>query len=599
MHLEDYAIVGDTQTIGVIGIDGSVDWLCFPRFDSAACFAALLGTPEHGQWRIAPEGQIRGVRRRYRGPTLILETEMATDEGVVRLIDFMPIRGQAPDLVRIVEGVRGHVQMRCDIIVRFDYGSVLPWVRREHGRWHLVAGPDALELATPAHMVRDDGTLGASFAVSPGDRIPFTLTWHRSYQKPPKSPDPEASLRDTEHYWIEWVRRCRDRGPYRDAILRSLVTLKALTYAPSGGIVAAGTTSLPEDLGGVRNWDYRYCWVRDATFTLQALLHAGYREEARAWREWLVRAVAGAPTQLQIMYGVSGERRLDEREIEWLPGYADSRPVRIGNAAVGQRQLDVFGELMDCLYVARTSGIEADDDAWNVQCAMLDWLEGSWQEPDEGIWEVRGPRQQFTFSKVMVWTAFDRAVRSIEQLHLDGPLDRWRVLRDHIHADTCEYGFDRDRGAFTQAFGSPRLDASLLLIPIVGFLPARDVRVMGTIDAIQRELMHSGFVRRYATREDVHNIDGLPGTEGAFLACSFWLVDALVLAGRIDEAQNLFERLLALRNDVGLLSEEYDPRARRLVGNFPQAFSHVALINSAHNLSAVHGPALERATRSE
>ncbi len=598
MRIEDYAIIGDTHTIAVVGLNGSIDWLCFPRFDSAACFAALLGSPEHGRWRIAPEATIRAARRRYRDATMILETELACEDGVIRLIDFMPLRGKAPDLVRIVEGVEGRVPVVSELDARFDYGAFRPWIREAKTRWHMVAGPDALELATPVTLDEADGCLRARFCVEPGDRVPFTLTWYRSYERPPASPDPERSLEHTEQYWRRWAQQCVDTGPYRDAVVRSLLTLKALTYAPSGGIVAAGTTSLPEALGGERNWDYRYCWVRDATFTLQALLHAGYREEAHAWREWLVRAVAGEPAKLQIMYGVTGERRIDERVIEWLPGYEQSRPVRVGNAAVHQRQLDVYGELMDLLYLARSSGLEAHDDAWAIQRATLDWLESHWDEPDEGIWEVRGPRQHFTFSKVMVWTAFDRAVRSVERMRLSGPVERWRALRDRVHADTCEYGFDRSRGTFTQAFGSPLLDASLLLMPLVGFLPPRDPRMLGTIDAIRRELVVDGLVMRYPVHSDARNLDGLIGGEGAFLACSFWLVDALVLAGQRHEARALFESLLDLRNDVGLLSEEYDTRSQRLVGNFPQAFSHVALVNSANNLSEAHPPAEERAARS-
>ena len=597
MRIEDYAVLGDTETIALVGVDGSIDWLCFPRFDSAACFAALLGTPDEGRWRIAPAGQVQRVRRRYRENTLILETELETADGAVRLIDFMPIRSRAADLVRIVEGVRGCVPMSCELAARFDYGAITPWIRPERDRWHLVAGPDALEVQTPVALEHVDGRLVARFDVHAGQRVPFTITWHRSFDPAPAHRDPEQMLQHTEHYWHEWMSGCRDRGPYADAVRRSLLTLKALTYAPSGGIVAAGTTSLPEDLGGVRNWDYRYCWLRDATFTLQALLDSGYREEAHAWREWLVRAVAGEPAKLRIMYGVAGERRLEEHTLDWLAGYEGSRPVRIGNAAAAQRQLDVYGELMDLLFQARTAGIEADDDAWAIQRATLDWLESHWDEPDEGIWEVRGPRQHFTFSKVMVWTAFDRAVRTVEKLALDGPVDRWRALRAQIHDETCRRGFDAQRGAFTQAFGSSSLDASLLLIPIVGFLPPTDDRVLGTIAAIERDLVHDGFVHRYATHHDGENLDGLPGSEGAFLACSFWLVDALVLVGRVDDARAIFERVLAVRNDVGLLSEEYDTRYKRLVGNFPQAFSHVGLINSAHNLTVGPSPAEERARR--
>jgi GH15 family glucan-1,4-alpha-glucosidase len=539
---------------------------------------------------------VKRVTRRYRDATLILETELETEDGVVRLVDFMPIRGHAPDLIRIVEGVRGRVPIEIELVVRYDYGSILPWISRRGDRLHIVAGPDGLVLATPIRLEPRGPALAAEITVEAGARIPFTLTWHASYARMPPSPDPEQSLTDTAQWWQSWAARSNITGPYRNAVIRSLLTLKALTYGPSGGIVAAATTSLPEALGGVRNWDYRYCWLRDATFTLQALLHAGYADEARAWREWLVRAVAGEPGKLQIMYSVAGDRRLDERALDWLPGYADSRPVRIGNAAVAQLQLDVYGELMDALYVARSSGIEPMDDAWAIQRACMEWLEGHWDDVDEGIWEVRGPRQHFTYSKVMVWAAFDRAVKSIQQHQLEGPVDRWVALRDQLHADVCHRGFDPRRSTFTQTYEGKQLDASLLLIPLVGFLPGDDPRVIGTIEAVQRELVIDGFVQRYPTAEH-GNIDGLPGREGAFLACSFWLVDALVMAGRLDEARRHFERLLSLRNDVGLLAEEYDPHSRRLIGNFPQAFSHVALVNSARNLSATRGPAHQRAAR--
>jgi len=597
MRIEDYAILGDTQTIALVGRTGSIDWLCFPRFDSGACFAALLGGPEHGRWLLAPRGELRRVDRRYRDATLILETEFENDDGTVRVIDFMPIRDRAPDLVRIVEGVRGRVTMQLELVIRYDYGSIIPWMRREGGRLHAVAGPDALVFASSIETRGRGPATVAEFVVEAGDRVPFVLTWHPSCDPMPPSPDSEAALQETYEWWRAWADRSRLNGPYREPALRSLLTLKALTYGPSGGIVAAPTTSLPEAIGGDRNWDYRYCWLRDATFTLQALLHAGYADEARAWREWLVRAVAGEPAKLQVLYGVTGERRITEHDIGWLPGYEGSRPVRTGNAAVSQRQLDIYGELMDVLYVARAAGLHADDDAWSIQRACMDWLEGHWAEPDEGMWEIRAARQQFTLSKMMVWAAFDRAVKTIEQFDADGPLDRWRALRDHIHAEVCARGFDLARGTFTQTYGAKQLDASLLLLPIIGFLPASDPRVIGTIEAIQRELVVDGFVQRYPTGPAV-NIDGLAGSEGAFLACSFWLVDALVLAGRRDEARALFERLLAVRNDVGLLSEEYDPHARRLIGNFPQAFSHVALINSARNLSRHDGPAQQRATRS-
>jgi GH15 family glucan-1,4-alpha-glucosidase len=594
VRIEDYAIVGDTQTLALVGRDGSIDWLCFPRFDSGACFSALLGGPGHGRWRIAPRGEIRGVRRGYRDGTLVLETELDSDEGTIRIIDFMPIRDEAPDLVRIVEGVRGQVTVDVEVIIRCDYGAVVPWVRRVDHRLHAIAGPDALVLATPAQLQgRGLSTVG-ELKLGKGDRVPFTLTWHPSHEPLPASPDPEQRLIETVKWWREWIGRSRCGGPHEEATRTSLLVLKALTYEPTGGIVAAGTTSLPENLGGVRNWDYRYCWLRDATFTLQALLHAGFDDEARAWRDWLLRAVAGEPARLQIMYGVAGERRIDERDIDWLPGYESSRPVRVGNAAVGQRQLDVYGELMDTLYQARCAGLPGEGDAWQVQRTCLEWLESHWREPDEGMWEVRSERQQFTFSKVMVWSAFHRAVQTVQRFGGDGPVERWRALRDEIHADVCDHGFDRSHGAFMQAYGSQLLDASALLIPIVGFLPSHDPRVIGTVEAIQRELVRDGFVQRYPTGHG-HNVDGLPGTEGAFLACSFWLVDALAMLGRDQEARAMFERLLAVRNDVGLLAEEYDTRRHRLVGNFPQAFSHIALINSARNLSVEHGPARQRA----
>ena len=594
MRIEDYGVIGDTQTIALVGKDGSLDWLCFPRFDSGACFAALLGTRDHGRWRIAPRGEVKRACRRYRGDTMVLETELETEDGVVRLVDYMPIRGVAPDVVRIVEGVRGSVPMELELIVRYDYGDVVPWVHREDGRLNYVAGPDALVLATPVAIKGKGLTSIAQFSVCQGDRVPFTLTWHDSYRPAPESPDPFESLTDTEAWWRHWSRTCRAHGPYRDAIIRSLVTLKGLTYAPSGGIVAAGTTSLPEVLGGARNWDYRYCWLRDATFTLQAMLHAGYRKEAAAWRDWLVRAIAGDPAETQIMYAVDGGRRIDERTLGWLPGYEGSRPVRIGNAAVDQCQLDIYGEVIDMLYLARSTGLHGEQESWAVERSLLDWLESNWRGADEGMWEVRGGPQQFTFSKVMVWAAFDRAVKTVERFGTEGPIDRWRALRDQVHADVCAHGFDRARGTFTQAYGSPLLDASLLLMPVVGFLAPADPRFLGTVRAIERELMVDGFVRRYPTGEG-DNLDGMKGRDGAFIACSCWLVDALVLAGRRDDARALFERILGIRNDLGLLSEEYDPVRRRLVGNFPQAFSHVALVNSARNLFEVERPAEERA----
>jgi GH15 family glucan-1,4-alpha-glucosidase len=596
VRLEEYAVIGDTQTIALVASNGSIDWLCIPRFDSGACFAALLGGREHGRWKIAPTGELRRVRRRYRDATLLLETEMETEEGTIRILDFMPIRGHAPDVVRIVEGVRGRVTVEHDLVIRYEYGAIVPWERSKEGRLHAIAGPDALVLASDVPIEVPASTNACRFAIGAGERARFALTWHPSYERAPASPDPDLAARQTYEWWRSWASKAQLSSPYEDAVLRSLLTLKALTYAPCGGIVAAGTTSLPESLGGVRNWDYRFCWVRDATLTLQALLHAGFSDEARAWREWLVRAVAGEPAKLQILYGVAGERWSAERDLAWLPGYEGSRPVRVGNAAVLQLQLDVYGEIMDALYVARSSGVDADDDAWAVQRSCLDWLEGHWDEPDHGMWEIRAERADFTLSKVMAWVAFDRAAKTVEQHGLEGPAARWKALRDQIHAEVCDRAFDRGRNSFTQAYGEAALDANLLLLPIVGFLPARDERILGTIDAIQRELMVEGFVCRYPTREH-GNRDGLPGREGTFIACSFWMVDALVLAGRREEAVRLFERVLAIRNDVGLLSEEYDPAAHRLIGNFPQAYSHVGLINSARNLAGAGGPAARRARR--
>jgi len=594
VRIEDYAIVGDSQTLALVGIDGSVDWLCFPRFDSGACFSALLGGPEFGRWKIAPVGEVKNVRRRYTDDTLVLETLFETAEGAVRIVDFMPIRGRAPDIVRIVEGVRGRVTVQVELVIRFDYGSIVPWVRRLDGRLHAVAGPDALVLATPARMHGKGLTTVGELAVEPNQRVPFVLTWYPSYEPPVPSPDAFESLDDTVLWWRDWSATCRTGGPYRDAVVRSLITLKALTYAPSGGLVAAGTTSLPEQLGGVRNWDYRYCWLRDATFTLQAMLHAGFRAEAAAWRDWLVRAVAGDPAKLQIMYGVTGERRLDERELTWLPGYEASKPVRIGNAAVAQYQLDVYGEVIDMLYEARMSGIDPERASWAIERTVLDWLEGNWREPDEGIWETRGGRQHFTYSKVMAWAAFDRAVKTARRFGAEGPVDKWVEARDLIHADVCSHGFNAELGSFTQAYGSKRLDASLLLIPHVGFLDCKDPRLVGTINAIERELVEAGLVKRYLT-SDGKNPDGLTGHDNPFLACSFWLVDALAMIDRRRDAVTLYERLLGLRNDVGLLAEEYDLQHKRQVGNFPQAFSHVSLVNSARNLEELEtGPAAQR-----
>jgi GH15 family glucan-1,4-alpha-glucosidase len=598
LRIEDYGIIGDTGTAALVGRDGSIDWLCFPRFDSAACFAALLGGPEHGRWQIAPAGVCTATRRRYRDGTLVLETEMDVAGGTVRIIDFMPVRGEAPDVVRIVEGVSGTVPMRMELTMRFDYGWIVPWVSRREGALSAVAGPDALLLRTPVRTRGVAMTTIAEFEVTAGDRVPFVLTWYPSFRELPKPIDAEEALTDTERWWREWSDQSTCRGEFAEPVNRSLITLKALTYAPTGGIVAAPTTSLPEKLGGIRNWDYRYCWLRDATFTLWAFLLAGFRDEAGAWRDWLLRAVAGDPSRLQIMYGPAGERRLPETEIDWLRGYEGSRPVRIGNGAVQQFQLDVYGEVNDALYQARKVECAGDDAAaWALQTKLLEFLETAWDEPDEGIWEVRGPRRQFTHSKVMAWVAFDRGVRMINRFGMPGPVDRWRNLRDDLHRVVCEQGYDADRGAFTQFFGGKTLDASVLLIPLVGFLRPDDERVVNTVAAIQRELTtEDGFVMRYAHEGDVCEIDGLPAGEGAFLACTFWLADNLALQGRIAEGRRLFDRLLAVRNDVGLLSEEYDPVTRRQLGNFPQAYSHVSLVNTARNLTKAeaHWPVVQR-----
>jgi GH15 family glucan-1,4-alpha-glucosidase len=593
LPLEDYGIVGDTQTGALIGRDGSVDWLCFPRFDSGAIFAALLGTEEHGRWLLAPAGPVRATRRRYRGDSLVLETEFDTDEGTVRLVDFMPVRGEAPDLVRIVEGVRGRVPMRMDLRLRFDYGHVVPWVYHEAGAVVAVAGPDAVWLRTPVDVQRQDLATVAEFSVGEGFAVPFVLTWQASHLPTPLPVDPMVALRDTEAYWRDWMAQCSYDGQWQEAVRRSLITLKALTYAPTGGIVAAATTSLPERLGGVRNWDYRFCWLRDATITLQSMLSCGFSTEAGEWRKWLLRAVAGDPAEMQIMYGVAGERRLEEYQADWLPGY-EGNPVRIGNAAVKQFQLDVYGEVMDALHLARKSGLRRDDPSWSLQAQLLSFVEKHWAEPDEGIWEVRGGPKHFTHSKLMAWVAADRGVKAIEDFGLPGPVERWRALREDIRRQILDKGFDPDRGTFTQYYGSQELDAALLMIPLVGFLPATDDRVRGTVAAIEHELLRDGFVQRY-TQESGSNADGLPPGEGAFLACTFWLADNYYLLGRREEAREVFERLLGLSNDLGLLSEEYDPQAGRLVGNFPQAFSHVPLIDTARRLSTAAHPQAERA----
>jgi GH15 family glucan-1,4-alpha-glucosidase len=582
-RIEDYALIGDLQTAALVERGGSIDWLCFPRFDSAACFAALLGDSGNGRWLVAP--QAGGTTSRgYRGDTFVLETTWENDEGAIRVIDFMPPRGQAPDVVRIVEGVRGRVAMRSELVIRFDYGHVVPWVRRADRATIAIAGPDALSFRTPAHTRGQNMRTVSTFAVEEGERVPFVLTWFPSHEGIPREIDADQALADTEEFWSEWCGTCSAEFPeeWRPVVRRSLLVLKALTYQPTGGIVAAPTTSLPERIGGVRNWDYRYCWLRDATLTLLALLHGDFEEEAAAWRAWLLRSVAGTPDDLQIMYGVAGERRLTEFEVPWLAGYEGSAPVRIGNAASEQLQIDVFGEVLDALYQARIHGLEITKSAWELQRVLLEYLERLWSEPDDGIWEIRGERRHFVHSKVMAWVAFDRAVRSIETQGLDGPVDQWRELRDVIHRDVCERGFDPELGCFVQSYGSKELDASLLLMPLVGFLPADDPRMRATIEAIERDLVQGGFVLRYRTHES--GVDGLPPGEGVFLPCSFWLVDCFELLGRHDEALALFERLIGLANDVGLLSEEYDPNARRLLGNFPQAFTHLALVNSSFNV---------------
>jgi GH15 family glucan-1,4-alpha-glucosidase len=581
-RIEDYALIGDLQTAALVERGGSVDWLCFPRFDSAACFAALLGGPEHGRWLLAPVGDATASRR-YLHDTLVLETTWDTPDGVVRVFDFMPPRGKAPDIVRIVEGVEGSVRMRSELVIRFGYGEVVPWVRHVGDARIAVGGPDALSFRTPAPTRGENMQTVSEVTVEEGERVPFVLTWYPSHEEPPDRVDADVALAETESFWRDWNARSKLELPaeWRDVIQRSLMVLKALTYAPTGGIVAAPTTSLPERIGGVRNSDYRYCWLRDATLTLLALLHADYADEAREWRRWLLRAVAGDPADLQIMYGVAGERRLPEFELPWLPGYEGSAPVRIGNAASEQLQVDVFGEVMDALYQARAHGIAKESPAWQLQRALLDHLERIWADPDEGIWEIRGAPRHFVHSKVMAWVAFDRAVRTVEEQGLAGPVDRWRKLCEQIHAEVCDRGFDASLGSYVQSNGSHELDASLLLIPLVGFLAADDPRVQGTVEAVERELLRDGLVRRYRTREDV---DGLPAGEGVFLPCSFWLVDCYELLGRHDEAHALFDRLAGLANDVGLLAEEYDPEAKRLLGNFPQAFTHLALVNSAFNV---------------
>jgi len=579
-------MIGDTETAALVGRDGSIDWLCLPRFDSGSCFAKLLGENKNGRWQMTADGPITSHLRRYRSKSMVLETEITTDTGVVQVIDFMPPRHHHPRVVRIVRGVEGEVQMRTELVMRFEYGLDVPWVRRTDRGLTAVAGPNALVLDSPIELNGIEMRHEGQFKVQAGDEVAFALAWYPSHEDPPFVLDSARALDETMTFWGDW---CAEvllvHGEWEDLALRSLITLKGLTYGPTGGIVAAATTSLPESLGGVRNWDYRYCWVRDATFTLEALIESGLRDEAESWLAWLVRVAAGDPDQLQIMYGPAGERRLTELEIDWLPGYEGSSPVRIGNAASGQFQLDVYGELMDAIDRARSHGIAMHEVIWRIQVEIMRFLVDHWSDPDDGIWEVRGPRRPFTHSKVMAWVAFDRAVRGVEVHGLDGPTDKWSAIRDAIHAEVCEEGWNADVGAFTQFYGAAELDASLLMMPLVGFLPADDERVVRTVETIQERLTEDGFVLRY---ENESGVDGLPGREGMFLPCTLWLIGCLRLMGRLDEATAIFRRVAALVNDVGLISEEYDPGRRRLLGNFPQAFTHVGIVNAARGLTASH-----------
>lgn len=586
--IEDYAVIGDLHTAALVSRAGSIDWLCLPHFGSGSCFSRLLGNEEHGYWKISPVGPaevVTSTRRSYRQGTLVLDTEFETATGAIRITDCMPIREGSPQVVRLVEGLRGTVRVRMELCIRFDYGESIPWVTRSDHLLTATAGPDAVALWTRAETHGEDLKTVSEVTVSEGHQIPYVLTWYPSHHLPPHPIDPWYTVANTQAWWKSWSSECTYRGDYAEAVLRSLITLKALTYEPTGGIVAAATTSLPEALGGNRNWDYRYCWLRDATLTLEALMRGGFHAEAMAWRDWLLRATAGDVSKIQIMYGTSGERRLDEWEVAWLPGYEGSAPVRIGNAAADQYQLDVYGEVMSALYSAsRVDGVHSHA-IWDLQSKLVEFLEDGWKRPDDGIWEVRGPRRHFTHSKVMAWVALDRAVRTLETWPaLPGPLNRWKSLRDEIHAEVCDQGFNAKKKAFTQYYGSDGLDASILMMPLVGFLPPTDPRVVSTVEAIERELVDDGFVLRYRTADD-GAVDGLRGREGAFLACSFWLADCLHMIGRESDARGMFERLLDLRNDVGLLSEEFDSVAGRLVGNFPQAFSHVSLVNTACRLT--------------
>jgi GH15 family glucan-1,4-alpha-glucosidase len=595
--IEDYALIGDCETAALVGRNGSIDWLCWPAFDSDACFAAILGTPKNGRWLVAPGDDVTAISRRYLGDTLILETRFETRSGTVALIDFMPPRGKASDIVRLVRGLTGTVKMRMEFVIRFGFGIDIPWVRRcEDGSLLAIAGQDMTVLRTPAKTRGEDFTTVAEFEVKAGETVPFVLTYGPSHLDPPKPIDPEIALQETEKFWQEWSSRSTHDGEYRDLIMRSLITLKALTFGPTGGIVAAPTTSLPEKLGGARNWDYRFCWLRDATFTLLALMNSGYTEEASAWHNWLLRAAAGSPANMQIMYGIWGQRRLLEWEPDWLDGYGGAQPVRVGNAAHAQLQLDVYGELIDAFHQSRVAKLKLDDEAtWAIECAVLNHLAEVWDHPDHGIWERRGKPRHYVFSKVMTWVAFDRGIKSAETFGFKAPLLHWRALREAIHRDVCNRGFDAEENAFVESYGSKLLDASVLLLPGVGFLPADDPHIRGTIAAIEKHMMRDGFVLRHDPREISEEKQPI---EGAFLACTLWLADAHVLAGDLDKAQALLDRVAALANDVGLLAEEYDSVARRQTGNFPQALTHIALINTAHNLSAARHasekPAMQR-----
>jgi GH15 family glucan-1,4-alpha-glucosidase len=591
-RIEDYALIGDCHTAALVSKGGSIDWFCLPRFDSGACFAALIGKEENGRWLIAPKANVRDVKRQYREGTLVLETTFITDDGEVTLVDCMSPRTETPQLVRLVMGRSGEVAMRMQLILRFDYGSIVPWVRRTESGIRAIAGPDAVGICTPVGLRGENLTTIAEFTVRAGEQAPFVMCWQPSTDAPYCPVSAPQIVKQTEAWWRDWSQRTTYQGPYREQVVRSLITLKAMTYAPTGGLVAAATTSLPEQIGSVRNWDYRFCWLRDATFTLYALMMCGHIDEAKAWREWLLRAVAGQASQINIMYGLGGERRLTELELDWLSGYENSRPVRIGNAAHKQLQLDIFGEVLDAMHVARKNHMPAHENGWRLEQHLMEHLEKIWHDPDEGIWEVRGPRRNFVHSKAMAWVAADRIVKAIERFGLKGDAERWKKMREEIHAEICSHGFDAKQNCFVQYYGSDETDASLLMLPLVGFLPPHDPRLKGTVEAIERTLLRDGFVDRYRTRE---HVDGLPPGEGTFVPCSFWLADNYWLLGRHDEARDLYERLLSLTNDVGLYSEEYCPNAKRLLGNFPQAFTHVAMINTALNLSREEeGPAKKR-----